>query len=75
MSLTQEQGSPVLFEVDEWKTKADYKRDHPKISYALMTREIDRGKIAIKLDFDGKVKMNTTQADDVFGFTSATDLF
>ena len=75
MSVTQEYVSPTIFEVDEWKTKADYKRAHPHVSYALMTREIDRGKIAVKLDVDGKVKMNVAQADNIFGFTSTNNLF
>jgi hypothetical protein len=75
IGVTQEYVSSTIFEVDEGKTKADYKRAHPHISYALMTREIDRGKIAVKLDVDGKIKLNVAQADDIFGFTSRNNLF
>jgi ATP-dependent exoDNAse (exonuclease V) beta subunit len=72
MSLTQEH-STALFKEDEWQTKAEYKRRHPNLSYVAMTREVDRGKIAVKLDVDGKIKINVAQADDIFGF--APDLF
>ena len=69
MSLTQEHISAQLYEEDKWGTKTEYKLLHPNVPYAAMTREIDRGKIAIKLDVaDSKVKMNFSQADHVFGF-------
>jgi hypothetical protein len=74
MSLAQEYTGATLPQEDKWQTKAEYKRTRRKVSYAAMTREIDRGKIAVKLDVDGKVKLNVAQADDIFGLTSE-DLF
>jgi hypothetical protein len=75
MSLIQEQlMQEKLYEVEKWGTKAEYKRDR-KISYAAIGREIDRGKISVKLDTDDlKIKVNFGQADIIFGFIGA-DLF
>ena len=75
MSLIQTQTPEKLYEVEKWGTKAEYKRCRPKVSFAAMGREIDRGKIAVKLDVvDGKIKMNFSQADIIFGFVDS-DLF
>ena len=72
MSLTQEQIPEKLYEVEKWGTKAEYKREHPNVSFAAMGREIDRGKIAVKVDaVDLKVKMNFRQADIIFGFADS----
>jgi hypothetical protein len=72
MSLTQEQIPEKLYEVDEWGTKAEYKRKRHNVSFAAMAREIDRGKIAVKVDgVDLKVKMNFSQADIIFGFVDS----
>jgi hypothetical protein len=67
MSLTQEHISEELSKLAEWVTKSDFHDEYPRASYAMMSREIDRGKISIKLDVDGKVKVNTVEATQAFG--------
>jgi hypothetical protein len=74
MSLTEERFSTTLSELPEWVTKAEFKAEYSRASFAMMKREIDRGTISIKLDADGRVKINTADARRVFGFTDL-DLF
>jgi hypothetical protein len=71
MSLTQEQIPEKLYEDEKWGTKAEYKRERD-VSFAAMGREIDRGKIAVKIDTDDlKIKMNFRQAGIIFGFVDS----
>jgi hypothetical protein len=57
----------TLKDLPEWVTKAEFKAEYRRASFAMMKREIDRGKIAVKLDVDGRVKMNTADAKRAFG--------
>jgi hypothetical protein len=72
MSLTQEHIYAELDKRDKWGTKSEYKVIRPKTSFAMMNREIDRGKIGVKLDpVDGKIKMNFSHADYIFGYADS----
>jgi hypothetical protein len=55
----------------EWVTKADFHYAY-RVTYALISREIDRGRISVKFDVDGKIKINLAEAKAAFG---KTDLF
>jgi hypothetical protein len=71
MSLTQAQIPNKHDESAGWVTKADFHYDY-RVSYALISRAVDRGQISIKLDVDGKIKINLAEAKAAFG---KADLF
>ena len=41
--------SKIYTKYAKWGTKAEYKLARSKVSFAAMAREIDRGKIAVKV--------------------------
>jgi hypothetical protein len=67
MSLTQNANSDNHRDLAEWVTKTEFHYEY-RVAYSLISRAVDRGQISIKLDVDGKVKINLEEAKQAFGF-------
>lgn len=70
VSITQEYTSENQ---DTWVTRTEFHYDY-RVAYALISREVERGTISVKLDVDGKVKINLEEAKAAFG-KNKTKLF
>jgi hypothetical protein len=71
VSLTQEHNADTLSKLDEWVTKTDFHYKF-RVPYSLISREVDRCRISIKLDVDGKIKTHLEEAKQAF---NKSDLF